>query len=424
MTQRIAFFTFLLLALPGVAAAQDCDQHQPNVNSRYTVEKVSLVGVAEAAISEPLRAAMQKLVGQKFDQAAVGELAGQLRKELRDYHVEVKVRRGDEPEHVKIVFDAEHRPNRRFDIRQPIGVVYYSDEGWSGAFDIAFDTHHNYFSFGLTSTVDELLERNRGYELRYEHRRVGTDKLWVGVEFDAYHPSFEPPTQLAAEADPAIPEIYRRREDFAPSVSFLPVPALKLTGGLSLQTLDVESAAPHVERAYAFTADARYHERISAAGGYRHTISVEYSLRRATPSLESDYDYTRHLASADYTLSVGHHLFGGHARFGDIDGIAPLFERFLLGNSSTLRGWNKFDVAPAGGSRLAYGSLEYRYRPFQIFYDFGSVWDPPRTTPVRHSIGIAVATRGGAFFSVAFPVRLNDVTPVVMFGIRSWGRPW
>ena len=42
-----------------------------------------------------------------------------------------------------------------------------------------------------------------------------------------------------------------------------------------------------------------------------------------------------------------------------MNGRAPLFERFTLGDSRTLRGWSKFDVAPVGGSRVAHGSLEY-----------------------------------------------------------------
>ena len=37
---------------------------------------------------------------------------------------------------------------------------------------------------------------------------------------------------------------------------------------------------------------------------------------------------------------------------GFITGRAPLFERFVLGNGTTLRGWNKFQLDPLGGSRM------------------------------------------------------------------------
>ena len=60
---------------------------------------------------------------------------------------------------------------------------------------------------------------------------------------------------------------------------------------------------------------------------------------------------------------------------GHICGTAPLFERFTLGDSTTLRGWNKYEVAPAGGDSMFHVSGEYRYRGLAIFTDVGSVWD-------------------------------------------------
>ena len=54
---------------------------------------------------------------------------------------------------------------------------------------------------------------------------------------------------------------------------------------------------------------------------------------------------------------------------------APLFERFTLGDSSTLRGWNKSDIAPAGGEHVFHTSVEYRHRGVALFLDSGSVWD-------------------------------------------------
>ena len=89
-----------------------------------------------------------------------------------------------------------------------------------------------------------------------------------------------------------------------------------------------------------------------------------------------------------------------------------------MGNSFTLRGWNKFDVAPLGGSRAAHGSVEYRYRPFQIFYDVGTVWDKGQSAKVRHGLGFGLALRNGFFASMAFPVRLHDVNPVLILGFR------
>jgi hypothetical protein len=300
-------------------------------------------------------------------------------------------------------------------------LVYHSQEAFSATLGFGVETHHNYASVNWTTTADELMERNEGWRLRYEHRRVGTSLVQVGVGYDLFHPTFLAPTRAALALSPDVPGIYRTRQDFAPSVSVLPLNGVKFTVGLSLQNLDFDVPSPRTEHAFAFTADAQAQGRV-AVRGYRHTISAAYSLRRATPALESDFVYTRHLVAGDYTLTKHRNAFLFRGRLGTIDGAAPLFERFSIGNSHLLRGWNKFDVAPLGGSRLAHGSLEYRYQRFQIFWDFGSVWDAGQTVKVRHGVGIGIAARprneAGWFFSLAFPVRMNEVAPVVMFGIR------
>ncbi len=423
MKQTSSFLiAFLLLAAPAVVIAQttDASTQDVNVNSRYLVEKVSVEGIEDSQIGKSLREDMQKLVGSKYDQAAVNGLAERLREELRGYSVHPKVRRGETTDHVKVIFGVERHLNTLYLHSAPL--VYHSQEGFNANLGVGGETHHNYVSVSWTTTADELLERNEGWLFRYEHRRVGTNLVQLGVGFDYFHPTFKAPTRAALALSPEVPGGYRTRTNFAPSVSVLPVNGVKFTAGLSLQNLDFDVPGTRSERAYAFTADAELQTEVVSDAGYRSTISGDYSLRRATPSLESDFVYTRHLVAGDYTLSKHRHLFGFHGRLGTIAGVAPLFERFSLGNSYLLRGWNKFDVAPLGGSHLAYGSLEYRYRPFQIFWDFGSVWDAGRTATVRHSVGIGLVSRntqmGGWFLSLAFPVRLNDVGPVVMFGVR------
>ena len=123
--------------------------------------------------------------------------------------------------------------------------------------------------------------------------------------------------------------------------------------------------------------------------------------------------------SGDYTLSTRHQDFMFRFQGGHIDGEPPLFDRFTIGNTATLRGWDKFDVAPLGGTRLLYGSLEYRYRPFQLFYDFGKVWDPgQQAVEWKHSVGIGLAWKNGFFMSLGVPLKYHDITPVFMIGFR------
>ena len=102
---------------------------------------------------------------------------------------------------------------------------------------------------------------------------------------------------------------------------------------------------------------------------------------------------------------------------GVVTGRAPLFERFVLGNGSTLRGWNKYELDPIGGNRMAHNSVEYRYGAFQIFYDAGAIWDSGETAVIRHSVGIGL--RQSLFsLAVAFPVREGHIDPIFMVGMN------
>jgi hypothetical protein len=255
---------------------------------------------------------------------------------------------------------------------------------------------------------------------------VGTSAVQVGLEYDYFHPSFEGETEAALAFAPLVPGIYRTREVFEPSISVLPIPDIKVTFGASFQTLEMQYPVPADQAARAFTFGVQYHKDVRPHHGLRHSISAGYAVRDATRRLESDFLYTRQWAGGDYTLRVGRHQFGFHFQGGHVSGTAPLFERFSIGSATTLRGWDKFDVAPVGGSRLLYGSLAYRYRPFELFYDFGTAWDPAlgQTADWKHSVGVGFAFKGGFFTSLGVPLRYHGVTPALMFGFRPQGRGW
>jgi hypothetical protein len=412
---RVALVVVLLV--PGAALARE-PQEPPNVNTRYTVESVSIAGVSESRVSQALRDDMQKLVGSRYDPDAGEELADRLRHELHDYSVSLKVKRGDQPESVKVVFEANHVRRRRFEVAMA-PLLYSTADGFSATLVPGFESHHNYVFVGFTSSADELLERNMGVLFRYEHRKVGTDAVQVGLEYDYFHPSFEPETEHALSFNPQVPGIYRSRENFAPSVSVLPIPDVKLTFGASFQTLEMQYPAPYDQAAHAFTFNAQFRHEARPSRRVRHRVSADYAVRKATATLESDFLYTRQLVSGDYTVGVGrHHVFGFHFQGGHTSGRPPLFERFTIGNTLTLRGWDKFDVGPIGGTRLAYGSVEYRYRPVLIFYDFGTVWDEGQDADVKHSVGFGFAWRNGFFMSLGVPLRFHGVTPVFIAGFR------
>jgi len=390
-----------------------------NINSRYTVESVQVDGVPPSRISKKLNEEMQKLVGLKLSQTAVNELEKQLGKELTQYSVTTKIRRGDQPEQVKIVFQAERIWWRKFDVNQS-KMVYHSKECWSGILNATIlDEHHNAFTFGFINTSDKLLERDAGLRLAYEHRQVGTDRLRLLLDFQSLHEKWNPATEFALGKSEGIPDIYRTRQDFAPALAVLPIPDLQITVGTSFQRLQTQYPTPHTHTAYSGTLGVRFRRTLeSGSGGLHHFVDTSYTVRTATRVLDSDFIYTRHAWQMDYTLSRGRNHLDWKAMGGAVTGQAPLFERFSLGNSETLRGWNKFDVAPFGGNRTAYSSIGYRYADFNIFYDVGAVWDAGHSVEVRHALGFGYNQKNGAFLLLGFPVRMHRVVPIITFGIR------
>jgi outer membrane protein assembly factor BamA len=149
----------------------------------------------------------------------------------------------------------------------------------------------------------------------------------------------------------------------------------------------------------------------------KQVLDAGYSLRAATKILGSDFAYARHHWNVGYTFTRDHNTVLVTFVGGVIAGQAPLFERYVLGNSSTLRGWNKYDIDPLGGSRMAHGSVEYRYRYFQIFYDAGAVWDRGEAISPHCSAGVGLR-KDGFSVAVAFPIKDGRVEPVLIAGMN------
>src|SRR5262249_39710488 len=102
---------------------------------------------------------------------------------------------------------------------------------------------------------------------------------------------------------------------------------------------------------------------------------------------------------------------------GVLHGNAPLYERFVLGNSATLRGWNKFELDPRGGSHAVHGSVDYSYRFLHVFYDTGAVWDRSQDREQKQSVGAGFKVEGFQL-AVAFPIRAGHAEPIFYAGLN------
>jgi len=401
------------------AGSQESDL---NVNKRYTVDTVIVAGKGwrtnltdqSDKISSGLRRELIALIGQKLNPGVLDDLALRLKKEFSAREVSHHVLRGDTPEHVRVEFEV--KPSRGNVDATVTKFLYSSKEGWSGAGAAGFTVHQNSLLFGLASDGDSLMERNAGITARYENKSLGTDRVNLRFQFESYHELWNRNTLDALETHPGVTsDAYRSRQNFQPTATITIAKPLTLEVGASFQRLESQYPADHTDASNALVTTLRYHERLEQTDS-QQDIDAGYTLRAATRMLGSDFVYVSHFGGLHYRLTHGKHQLLDEVSIGEITGRAPLYERFVAGNSYYLRGWNKYDLDPIGGNRLAHNTVEYRYGPFQAFYDTGAVWDSGQPVIQRHSVGVGIKE---SIFSlaVAFPIRAGHVEPILMMGM-------
>jgi len=389
-----------------------------NVNTRYTVESVELSGQNQSEISTGLRGELTRLVGEKLDPTALDNLATRIRRELHVRAVTHRVLRGHQAEHVRVVFEVLGTP-ARFDASVP-KLIYQSEGGVTGTAEGTATIGSQAFTFGVVSDGDDLTERYSGILARYEDKKLGSDRVRFRFLFESYHEQWNPATTQALDRPGAGDDtsgIYRTRMNFEPVTTLVLARPLTLSLGVSFERFQSQFPAARTESANAMVTTLRYHRRLEGSGANQQQWDAGYSLRAATNTLGSDFAYARHRGEVHYSYTWGRNEILDDLTTGLITGRAPLYERFVLGNSTTLRGWNRFELDPLGGSRMVYNSAEYRYRVLDVFYDSGAVWDEGQTVVMRHSLGVGVR-QNGIFAALAFPIREGHIEPVFMVGMN------
>src|ERR1017187_4614147 len=380
-----------------------------NVNTRYTVESVDIAGDNPAGLSTGLRGELTRLVGAKLNPAALDDLATRIRRELHVRAVTRRLLRGQTP--------------AKFEASVP-KLVYRSDAGLAGLAEGTATVGSQAFTFGAVSDGDDLAERYTGIVARYEDKRLMSDRVRFRLDFESYHEQWNQATanaldQPGAESDTS--GIYRTRQNIEPLVTFVlsrgAPGVVNLTVGASFERFQSQFPAARTESANAMVTTLRYHRRVEGSDANQQEWDAGYSLRAATNLLGSDFAYARHQGDLQYVYSWGHDQILDDLTAGAITGQAPLFERFILGNSAMLRGWNRFELDPLGGDRMVHNTAEYRYRLFDVFYDCGAIWDQGQTAVLRHSVGVGVR-QNGMYAALAFPIKEGHIEPVFMVGMN------
>ncbi|MDQ1474658.1 MAG: hypothetical protein QOJ99_6138 [Bryobacterales bacterium] len=398
-----------------------------NVNQRYTVESVSVGGVQveKAKLPSSLRHRLTSMIGARCDMATIQEVASDLRKELRLRSVSQHLLKGSQPDRIRVNFEVVKR-DLAFDISVP-KFLFHSKQGWTGEVEASARAGQNTFMLGAVSNGDDLTERFTGVVARYDDSRLFSDRVRFGIGFENFREQWSSSTRGALASDGPQPglDLYRSRRNIAPELTFAPVKSFTISAGVSLEQMQSESPMTGMRSANAATAQVHYGRKIEADTA-QQTIDAKYSLRVGLRGFGSDYAYSRHFVSVRYEVKAGRQIASDEFTAGSISGDAPFFERFVLGTSSTLRGWDRYAINPLGGTRAVHNSLTYGYqfgeRTAEVFYDTGGLWSPGSGIPaksagVRHSLGIGY--RQGVFvLTMAFPVIEGRISPVFMAGMN------
>jgi hypothetical protein len=407
-----------------------------NVNSRYTVERVDIQGFDQSKLSQAVRDDIQQLVGEKLDQEKANQVLHEINQELQPKHFAVKkVMKGSDPQHVIVTFDI-HKTRLIPFVDVPLNqFVYHSKQNFSFDANVGFGKV-NRFYFGGNDDQDLLIERFAGFNLGAESREVGTDHLGLALRYARFHERWQPSTVLADKNG-----IYRERNSFDPSITFAFDPRVRIIAGVNLSQLQIQYPAIHDANSNAAIGSIVFNNIWSKKSTEQHSLEAEYDFHSGNHELDSDFIYQRHLLHAQYAFAHNKNRLFLSFQAGKISGNAPLFERFSLGNTSTLRGWNKFDITPAGGNRMLYGSVQYGFgKPeieydldlnrrkavghiglgFHLFYDVGAVGNSGSPIQARHSAGFGFGSPDASsfFIELGFPIRSTEVEPTFSMGFR------
>jgi hypothetical protein len=381
-----------------VAKIADNDALKTNINSRYIVDAVEIGGTFKAKISDSLNTDLQGMVGKNLDNTRADELRDRIVKEngSDEVYVSRKLRRGSSPQHVKIVYEVEKAANS-IGFSASTGGVYHSRQGFSIP-DLKFSAEWSEIPGRIWGQIENdphpLIERYAGWtggvSLRSKPARFD-------VSYSSFRAQWKENTLQADAQSGDSPGLYRLRDTVATSLTASLPLRLSAMGGVDFVELQMQTPTLGFQKANAVKGSlSSLNIRQTESGSGSHSFEWMYEIRSGTKSLDSDFVYTRHEWNAGYWYRRDSKpVF--HASFlaGRATGTAPMFERFSLGNATTLRGWNKYEINPLGGNRVVHGSAEYTYKFLTGFYDVGSVWTAGQPGTTRHSVGFRLGWNAG-----------------------------
>ena len=260
----------LLLAGPlASCGAPDDDEkaaQELNVNSRYTIESIHVSGQHTVNIGNLLQSELDKVIGSKYDDSTVKNLAERIKRELHVTDVAVNVVRGTEPDHVIVNFEVSGSYEQTFDLTVR-KFLYDSKEGFNGDGSATMHLQGNAFTFGLISDNDSLMERFAGMRAKFERKKPGHQAACNSVSSSTVITNSGMPRRWRSRPQTRL---YRSRQEFTPEATLDPRAAARvelrrqlraLRGTLIIAITVGGAAAAKTESSNAVVNTLRYHQR-------------------------------------------------------------------------------------------------------------------------------------------------------------------
>ncbi|MFN0100612.1 MAG: BamA/TamA family outer membrane protein [Bryobacteraceae bacterium] len=379
---------------------------------------MEITGASEARLSRGLREELRRYVGQRFSPETFARLSGRVRDELKARLVSPKLMKGSAPESVRVVLDVM---GRRVNVSTDQSrVAWHTRQGWTGDLMLTIEERDRQrLNLSVFSDGDTRTERSSGAKAGYS-RSLFNGRIRPGFFVSTAHAQYDARTLQAAGTN----ELYRNADSFQPTVTFVPWRGddreeLTVESGVRLQRFALLS--PEANRnvaSHALVNTLRYRRVRGDVDTGRTAWTGLYALANG---IGGDYSFTRQELRGGGEYQRGASRLTIDITGGSLRGNAPFTDRFAAGNSLSLRGWNKFEIAPLGGTRLVASSVEYGRSlkgklEASAFVDSGSIWNRGADPVARTSAGCGLRTRDGFFFYVAFPLRDGRIEPMVMTG--------
>lgn len=395
--------TTVLLVPCGRAVAFQ-DSTNTNVNSRYRIERISIQSAA-SVVSRGLQRELDRVMGRQFRTDLLDDIEKRIRAEFPGFKVIRTVSKGEKQDQIRVLFTLE-RTGKVVDLNTS-RLAFHSSQNFTFGAGADIKLSKALLNVGLITDNDERVERYSGIRGGLVASLTPERRIRLAFIGESFRSQWNGSSE----------EFYRTRTNFEPTMIVDLLPGLELRAGFSFNNLEYQLPAAKVQAAHAVISTLRYSKQWQLGLASTQTLEAGYSLRAATTTLGSDFSYRRHVGEGRLTMASGNTSLSVSALTGTIDGRAPVLDRFVLGNSRTLRGWNRFELAPLGAERMIHFSADGRYHFVRAVYDTGTLWNEGRPKVLRHSAGLGFVV-SGITAMVAFPIRSSSIEPIFLVGMN------